>query len=671
GSVTPAKVDPTLDIATDGRVVALLDVNEVVALDYTTGAEKWRTRFPLAKADYNAGNIKAGKTVWTGTVIVKDGVIVHASPNNLAGLDVATGKILWTRPKRYLQHLWFEWKDVFVIDGLVWTWSAELKREKLDGAKGASTWPATANAYDLHSGELVRQVDLGKVFKTHHHHRCYRNKATVNYILASRRGTEFIDLRHGKHSINNWVRGTCHLGMMPANGLQYAPPHPCVCYLQEKLNGFQALAGETHPKRRPHVDAPVRRLVKGSAFGAVGPDATDDDWPAFRGDSLLSGSAVTDVPPQPTLLWQSSLGAKPAAPLAVGDRLFVPLPDSHTLLALDAREGRMLWHFTADARIDSPPTYYKGALLLGSSDGWVYCLEAATGRLAWKFRAAPAERFIAAFGRLESAWPVHGSILVMNDTAYFAAGRSSQLDGGLYLFGLDPGTGQVRHERRIDGPHYTAADVEQNFQLPMGVLPDIMQGRDNRIYMRGKVFDAQLKDRTLRPVGDDNWIHAKAGLLDDAYFKRTPWSLGADGPWARLVVRDADAAYAIRMFDSLQGLNPDVYFTPAKEGYLLFATETNTGKRRWRRRIGIRVNAMAASRSVLFAAGCPDIVDPADPLGAFEGRKGGRLVAIDKQTGQTLWQYDLPSPPVFHGIAASRGRLHLTMQDGRIACFGK
>ena len=39
-------------------------------------------------------------------------------------------------------------------------------------------------------------------------------------------------------------------------------------------------------------------------------------------------------------------------------------------------------------------------------------------------------------------WPVHGSVLVENDTVYFAAGRSSFLDGGIYLFGLDVATGQ-------------------------------------------------------------------------------------------------------------------------------------------------------------------------------------------------------------------------------------
>ncbi len=56
---------------------------------------------------------------------------------------------------------------------------------------------------------------------------------------------------------------------------------------------------------------------------------------------------------------------------------------------------------------------------------------------------------------------------------------------------------------------------------------------------------------------------------------------------------------------------------------------------------------------------------------AFEGRKGGVLSACDKTDGKTLWDYKLPSPPVFNGLVAANGRLYVAMQDGSIACFSK
>ena len=50
---------------------------------------------------------------------------------------------------------------------------------------------------------------------------------------------------------------------------------------------------------------------------------------------------------------------------------------------------RVVSPVTAGGRIDTPPTIADGLCLFGSHDGWVYCLRAADGRLAWRFRAAP------------------------------------------------------------------------------------------------------------------------------------------------------------------------------------------------------------------------------------------------------------------------------------------
>ena len=80
---------------------------------------------------------------------------------------------------------------------------------------------------------------------------------------------------------------------------------------------------------------------------------------------------------------------------------------------------------TAASSGDSPPAAGSTArrpstrerVLFGSADGWVYCLGAADGQLVWRFRAAPAERLVAAYGQLESLWPVHGAVLVQNDTS--------------------------------------------------------------------------------------------------------------------------------------------------------------------------------------------------------------------------------------------------------------
>jgi len=691
GSVKPPKTNPAANVATDGNVVALIDGPEIVCLDFETGKEKWRAAFPAEQADLTAGGIQSNGNLWNGTMIVSDGVVVHASPNKLAAFSADTGKMLWSQQKKYIGHLWYEWKDVFVIDGLVWTWSAELDEGFFDigrARKQRELWPRTVNGYDIKTGELEKEVPTGPIFKTHHHHRCYRNKATPRYILASRRGTEFVDLEQGKHTVHNWVRGTCHVGMMPANGLQYVPPHPCQCYIEEKLSGFLALAPAAEVSGFG-VQVSGKRLHKGPAYGDVSltPDTrhlTPASWPTFRHDSMRSGSANTEVPDDVAPLWRAAIGSRVSSPVIVGGRVFTSLVDEHHVVCLDRGDGSKLWEFAAGARIDSPPTYFGGAVIFGSADGWVYCLRGTDGQLVWRFKAAPADRLIGAFGQLESAWPVHGGVLVQNGMAYFAAGRSSQLDGGIYLYGVDAATGQLRHQTKLEGPDYVidssgqklvreadanapgeAEDIfDENYKLPMGSLPDILVGDGSNVYMRSVAFDAELKRASGKPP-----LETKSGFLEDSYFKRTPWTFG--GEYARLIAHDKQSVYYVRMFDSLRGLDPTVFFTPANKGYLLFAKNVNGKRSAWSERIPVRIRAMVLATGRLFVAGPPDAVDPQDPLGAFEGRKGGLLYVIDSASGETLAIHKLPSPPVFNGAAVADERIYIADEEGSIACFGK
>ncbi len=116
-------------------------------------------------------------------------------------------------------------------------------------------------------------------------------------------------------------------------------------------------------------------------------------------------------------------------------------------------------------------------------------------------------------------------------------------------------------------------------------------------------------------------------------------------------------------------LNADNFFVPGREGYLLFKVEPEKGQPIWTQRVPIRVTAMAVTPDRLVIAGPPDIVDPADPLAAFEARRGGRLRLISTEDGSTLGEYDVNSPPVFHGLAAARGRVFVSLNNGEIICL--
>jgi outer membrane protein assembly factor BamB len=362
-------------------------------------------------------------------------------------------------------------------------------------------------------------------------------------------------------------------------------------------------------------------------------------------------------------------------PVVAGGKVLVSAVDEGTVHALDATDGTPLWSHTVGSRVACPPTVHGELVLFGSADGWVYALRATDGELVWRLRAAPEDRRIVAFGRVESAWPVEGGVLVQDDVAYFAAGRSSYLDGGIHVCSADPSRGEVLSHRCIYSP-----DPKTGLQPPQsgpqempGALSDVLVGSDQGVTMRHLRIDAD--DRAPSPQGH---LLCTAGFLDDSWFNRTNWSLGRVA--GQLLVFDDETVYGVRAYS---GTGRSGFFFPGK-GYELFASDRWAGQEkndakagqkkeatRWTTRVPIRVRAMVLAGEGLCVAGPPDVADADDPWAAFENRRGGVLAVLDAGDGHKVADYKLPAPPVWGGMAAAGGRLFLTTRDGCVVCMGE
>jgi outer membrane protein assembly factor BamB len=690
---------------------------ELVCLELKTGREVWRTPSKGTQRD-----------MWTPatTLVVHDGVVLSLGPRRLEAFSARTGKVLWTGSGADGPGVQNP-PDVFVADGLVWYGGFDGLRDR---RKVRAATDVRKSGYDPRTGEVKRIVERQNLITPGHHFRCYRSKATDRYLLWPKRGVEFIDLKSDDHMRHDWLRAPCRLGLMPCNGLLYVPPHQCFCYPGVKLNGFNALASRLQTKSRGPERRHRRSLEQGPAYNAAagGQDAPDtDDWPTYRHDPKRSGSTASAVPAGLANLWQVDLGGKITQPVVAGGRVFVASVDAHTVWCLDTRQGDRLWSYTAGGRVDSPPTIYRGLVLFGSADGWVYSLRASDGKLVWRFRAAPDNRRVVAFGQLESPWPVHGSVLLKDDVAYFAAGRSSYLDGGIYVYGLNPITGEVMHEARVEGPY---PDIEKDVGRPFdmeGTKADVLVTDGTFLHMQQTVLDSSLAEQEaprLSAMGDrkvGRHIFSTAGFLDDSWFNRTFWTysetwpgyyIGNQAPKSgQLLVFDTDTTYGVKVYTRRNRHSP--MFFPGTDGYLLFADDNDTepvlvGKDReikpvkwlpdvpreighklegvavdqdkgtgftrvvppkWAVWVPVRVRAMALADETLFAAGPPDVLDPNDPLAAFEGRKGALLWAVSAEDGTKLAEYKLDSPPVFDGMIAANGSLYMSNTDGRVVCM--
>jgi hypothetical protein len=54
---------------------------------------------------------------------------------------------------------------------------------------------------------------------------------------------------------------------------------------------------------------------------------------------------------------------------------------------------------------------------------------------------------------------------------------------------------------------------------------------------------------------------------------------------------------------------------------------------------------------------------------SFKGKQGGAMWVISAKDGEKLAEYDLPYPPNFDGLAASQGRIYMSVVNGSVLCY--
>jgi outer membrane protein assembly factor BamB len=652
-------------LAAAERRVCYSTGEELVCLDIEDGEEQWRRPHG------------ANRVVMRGKIVVADNTV-------LAAVD---GEKLWTARGRPI-----------VTAGLVWQGV-----RMVDNTHHAFHWgpgKATAAGYDPVTGEKRKEIEVPRLVTPGHHFRCYPRKATDRYILMNKRGVEFFDLAGDNHMRHDWLRAPCRHGALPCNGLLYMSTHPCFCYPGVKLSGINALSEQVEDG--PCDPAPEReRLHRGPAWGEVTETpAGREDWPTYRHDSLRSGSVGTTVPVKLGLKWDVGLTARLSPPVAAHGKVFVAEVDCHRVTCVNAADGDVLWTFTAGARVDSPPTFYHGLVIFGSTDGRVYCLRAGDGEPVWTFDAAPRDRLVTIHGQLESAWPVHGSVLVQNGVLYFSAGRSSYLDGGMHYFGLEPQTGKVLHQARVKSER---PDVQRESGLPYdmeGVRTDVLVGDGEDIYQFFVRFNPDLTRQDtprITKLGDrrvSQHLMSNAGLLDRTWFDRSYWIHGVRWPGfyfaydapksGQILVFDEETTYGLHVFRHRSGHSP--VFTPGHGKYELFADEnanravlrpmeigrekgTSFTRRlmpKWSEEIPVRATGMVLAGDRLYLAGPPDVVPADDLTAALDGKLGARLWVVSAESGEKLEEYDLARLPA----SAASGHLYLSTRDGHLLCIG-
>ena len=568
----------------------------IACLDAKSGKEIWRKTAQSnpdvfqAIGPYRGGHGYVGG--WKSTVYMKctDRALYLVGPqvNWLTALSAKDGKVLWT----------YRNKDLHIVirdDGLY-------------------TIGCQAGYGHQHTKKLDPMT--GKVLASYPVWRraCTRSTGSPDGILfRASGGSVRLDLASGKPQWISPMRPPCHIGVVIASGHLYWIPWVCDCNLQMfgliccgPAGDFKFDAKATQGQR---LESPAGGVARARKF-----DVSPNDWPTYRANNARTATTPAAAGAEARLLWKFTpdVACEPTAPIAAGGMVFLSGSDG-IVRALDAGNGKPRWTAYAGGAVRFPPTIADGRVLVGSGDGWAYAFEALTGRLVWRFRAAPIERRIRVFDSLLSTWPVASGVLVEKGTAYLAAGMFNY--DGTHVYALDAATGRIKWQNNASG------HLDRQSRRGVGVQGEMLLA-DGKLYLAG--------GNAVSP-----------GVYDAATGKclnAPPTQMGSGAPRGReLRLSGNRVSVSGQPFYS----HPDC---PVYDASV-----------RWQPAEVVTSNAKLLCVRDKGAEDAP-----------------WKLVAQRLDGAERLWEQPLPAQPLRWGVAVdAQGRIIVVLRNATVLCFGK
>jgi len=445
------------------------------------------------------------------------------------------------------------------------------------------------------------------------------------------------------------------------------------CILGLKQNG--------HDKEKAMSGQCCRVLLAAIATAEL---TLGSDWPAYKRDAQRSGVATASLSFPLREVWRCEPSQAPAPawpepgrelhrldfdyafqPVVANGLVYFGSSADDTVRAIDAATGKLAWRFTAAGPIRFAPAIARGRAYVASDDGWLYCLDAKDGQLVWRFRGAPSDDQIIGNGRMISRWPLRSGVLVADDVVYLTAGMWPTQ--GVYVYALDAATGKeiwcndTSGSMYLELPHCYASGFS-------GVSPQgyLLASKDILLVPTGRSVPAGLDRRTGRLLYyEAGKLTYKDGggwatIVDDLYF--TPQGIREVYTCAQageLQPRPGDGmlAHSLATGESKRGFAgkyrvlgaDDMLYTVGRG--TLEAVGLKGGGSKWRVPHTPRVYCMALADQRLLLGG-PD-----------------SIAAIDVTNGKAVWRAETDGQ--VRGMAIADERLVAATHRGALLCFGR
>ncbi|MHC4109483.1 MAG: outer membrane protein assembly factor BamB family protein [Planctomycetota bacterium] len=541
------------------------------------------------------------------------------------------------------------------------------------------------------TGETVKDLGFAK-------RSCVRLTATPDsfFCRGMPEGLTRYDRNTKKILFNGAIRPACNDGVIAANGLLYIGPWLCDCNLSLMGTSGLCSAGDFRVEEQDPVSQRLQVCEEVKTVAAF-PEIIKEDWPTYRGNNNRSACSAASVPADPKSLWRyrASASYRPSAPASAGELVFL-CGDDGKVRAIDGKTGGLKWSYATAGSVTQPPTVWNGRAYVGSSDGAVYCLEAATGRLLWRFRVAPVERRIMVYDRLCSTWPIASGVLVQEGVAYAAAGIIDY--DGTYVYALDAESGAPKWSNMTSGhldkelrkgvsAQGVLAIAGNQLWMPGGnvISPACYSLKDGDCLSRsvGNGSPQTNRGEEIGVLGEDYLIFGGrlqySGIrnyVNPAAFTIAQVGNGGIGKAIHIGFGKIPSAWSAEKFVMANGplSMPACIDSGALVEHLEKASKmnlrqqhryANTLKKNW------IAQELKDSDTVAFVIAKNAILTAIQKQRPRSLSSNWTLAGLNPQTGKVMWRKRLASAVRPGGLLVDRhGRIIVVHEDGSVSCFG-
>jgi outer membrane protein assembly factor BamB len=344
-------------------------------------------------------------------------------------------------------------------------------------------------------------------------------------------------------------------------------------------------------------------------------------WNVFRGDQALTGTTLFELPAKPEILWTYKIDDEiKSSPVSCSNKIIVGSGDGY-VYCLDLA-GKLIWKFNSGNTIEAPALILEGNIYVGNLGGSLFSLNLNTGYKNWEYKT---------------------DNQISGSPNYWKTGENWYILVGSYDYNLhcvDARSGKLKWKYESDNFINGSPACQSGVAVFGGCdgflhLVDISTGKlKEKIEVATYVAGSASLSGTYAFVGDYDGKFTCVNLKD----QRIMWQ------WKDETTNLPFLCSPSVLKDRIITGNDNKY---------VYCLDKTTGKLIWKFNTGSRVEAstVVSFNKVLIA------------------NMRGDLFILDLNNGKKLWSYEIGTP-VSGTPAILKDKFIVAAADGYIYCFG-